>query len=144
MEVQVLSTAPPENKEVRSRSPLRKVGFFFGPKQQGEERSRFTYPRLPGIMGQRCGEANEANPNVLPDLLFHDLRRSGVRVMVQEAGIPESQAMLISGHRTRAMLERYNIVSLKNVQDAVAKLDAWSKRRSAASAEHKVQIPTAS
>jgi integrase len=71
--------------------------------------------------------ANEANPNVSSDLLFHDLRRSGVRVMVQEAGIPESQAMLISGRKTRAMLERYNIVSLKNIQDAGAKLDAWSK-----------------
>jgi integrase len=73
--------------------------------------------------------AHEANKNVMPDLLFHDLRRSGVRVMVQEAGIPESQAMLISGHLTRSMLERYNIVSLKNVQDAGAKLDTWSKSR---------------
>jgi len=43
-------------------------------------------------------------------------------VMVQEAGIPESQAMFISGHKTRAMPERYKIVSLKNVQDAGAKL----------------------
>ena len=49
--------------------------------------------------------------------------------MVQEAGIPESQAMLISGHKTRAMLERYNIVSLKKVQDAGAKLDAWSDQQ---------------
>jgi hypothetical protein len=73
--------------------------------------------------------AHTANSNVKADLLFHDLRRSGVRVMVQEAGIPESQAMLISGHETRTMLERYNIVSLKNVQDAGAKLDAWSKKR---------------
>lgn len=73
--------------------------------------------------------ANKANPNVKEDLLFHDLRRSGVRVMVQEAGIPEAQAMLISGHETRTMLERYNIVSLKNVQDAGAKLDAWSRNR---------------
>jgi hypothetical protein len=42
--------------------------------------------------------------------------------MVQEAGIPESQAMLISGHETQTMLERYNIVSLKHVKDAGAKL----------------------
>jgi len=72
-------------------------------------------------------DAHVANKNVLKSLLFHDLRRSAVRVMVQEAGIPESQAMLISGHKTRAMLERYNIVSLKNVQDAGAKLDAWTR-----------------
>src|SRR5579862_9828415 len=75
--------------------------------------------------------ARAVNPNVKEDLLFHDLRRSGVRIMVQEAGLPESQAMLISGHKTRSMLERYNIVSLKNVQDAGAKLDAWSKTRKA-------------
>jgi integrase len=74
-------------------------------------------------------QAHQANSNVKPDLLFHDLRRSAVRAMVQEAGIPESQAMLISGHETRTMLERYNIVSLKNVQDAGAKLDAWSRTR---------------
>jgi hypothetical protein len=49
--------------------------------------------------------------------------------MVQDAGIPESQAMLISGHETRSMLERYNIVSLKNLQDAGAKLDAWSRQQ---------------
>jgi integrase len=76
-------------------------------------------------------EAHRLNPNVRADLLFHDLRRSGVRVMVQEAGIPEAQAMLISGHKTRSMLERYNIVSLKNILDAGAKLDAWSKTQQA-------------
>ena len=78
--------------------------------------------------------AHLANENVMEGLLFHDLRRSGVRVMVQEAGIPESQAMLISGHKTRAMLERYNIVSLKNIQDAGTKLDAWSRNRKTATA----------
>ena len=65
------------------------------------------------------------------NLLFHDLSpKAVVRVMVQEAGIPEiTSAMLISGHETRSMLERYNIVSLKNIQDAGAKLDAWSRTR---------------
>jgi hypothetical protein len=73
--------------------------------------------------------AHKANANVKEDLLFHDLLRSGVRVMIQDAEIPESQAMLISGHLTRAMLERYNIVSLKNVKDAGTKLDEWSRNR---------------
>ena len=78
---------------------------------------------------QAITKTHKANENVLPHLLFHDIRRSGVRVMVQDAGIPESQAMLISGHETRSMLERYNIVSLKNLQDAGAKLDAWSRQQ---------------
>jgi Phage integrase family. len=82
---------------------------------------------------QAITKAHKANENVLPHLLFHDIRRSGVRVMVQDAGIPESQAMLISGHETRSMLERYNIVSLKNLQDAGAKLDAWSRQQQNAS-----------
>jgi integrase len=83
-------------------------------------------------------EAHRLNPNVPADLLFHDLRRSGVRVMVQDAGIPEAQAMLISGHETRSMLERYNIVSLKNVMDAGAKLEAWQKARKPKKAARKV------
>ncbi len=82
-----------------------------------------------GSWRQAISKAHNENERILPNLLFHDLRRSGVRVMVQDAGIPEAQAMLISGHETRSMLERYNIVSLKNLQDAGAKLDAWSRQQ---------------
>src|SRR5438552_18161004 len=81
-------------------------------------------------LGKKTGEEWHQYEGLIP----HDLRRSAARNLIQ-AGVDQSTAMRITGHRTVAVFQRYNIVSTAQLHAAIAKVsDNATKTQSAVGA----------
>ena len=65
----------------------------------------------------------------VPELIFHDLRRTAARNM-RRAGIAEHVIMKIAGWKTNSMLRRYDIVDGHDLREAASKMEDHLKATS--------------
>jgi integrase len=139
----VVRLEPGETKNDEARTIPLVADLYEVLKLQREIRDRY-FPESPWVfsrLGERirkfrgawesaCKMAGLVDADGEPAKLFHDFRRTGVRNLVR-AGVPERVAMTISGHKTRAVFERYNIVSESDLKDAARKLGEYMASRAA-------------
>ena len=94
----------------------------------GKDADDFVFTRENGkpIKGFRAVWKKLTTAAGAPGLLLHDLRRSAVRNMVRN-GVTEKVAMTISGHKTRAVFDRYDIVDERDLDEAARKIEAAQK-----------------
>ncbi len=74
---------------------------------------------------KKCGLWDEAKER--PTRLLYDLRRTAIRDLTR-SGVPERVAMAISGHKTRAVFDRYDIVDEADLRHGINRREAYHRQ----------------
>jgi integrase len=109
----VLPISPPLQQVLKRRRRLR----------QPRDRRVFRRDGVP-VRAWRTALRDACRKANVPNRLLHDWRRTAARNLIR-AGVPERIAMLLTGHKTRAVFDRYNIVNEQELLTAGARLAAY-------------------
>jgi integrase len=101
------------------------------PRWQSKEQDDYVFTRgIKPIRDFRKRWENLCTAAGVPDLLFHDLRRTVARNL-RAAGIPEEIIMRIAGWKTSGVFRRYAIVDRTDVRNALQKAEKARREQSA-------------
>lgn len=112
----------PEISKNKDRRLLPLEGELVAVFARAKDLRRLDCPYVFHADGQKIGDFKKAWKTAckkagIEGTLVHDLRRTAVRNMVR-AGVRERVAMALTGHKTRSIFDRYNIVSEADLHEA--------------------------
>lgn len=100
------------------RKQKKKKGLLF---PVGNFRKAWTSACIKAGLGTRVKGKENGNYGTYDGLIPHDLRRSAVRNMIR-VGVSQTVAMSISGHKTIAVFQRYDITDERDRQAAMTRV----------------------